>query len=397
MSKSTITDAVEFPSEFNVTKPLFAVGIVGLLASGVGYYLNHVQFFYSYLTSFVFFTSIALGALILLMIHHITRSSWGVALRRIPEVLSSNIWIWAIFIIPVLLGLHSIYHWTHDDVVAADKILKGKTPYLNEPFFIIRQIIYFTVWGYMGYRLHKSSVEQDETGDWGLQTLQRKISGPGILIFAITVAFASFDWLMSVDPHWFSTMFGVYFFAMSFQVLFPVLILMVFFLHRNGILNNTIRMPHLFDLGMWFFAFTIFYAYIAFSQLLLIYYANMPEETLWFYHRLEGSWKYISYALIFGRFVIPFLMLLNRSAKKNPKILLSSSILVVAIHYIELYWIVMPALNEHGVHISWMDISTLLGLGGIFFGLFFYKFKRHKMVPVNDPNLPESLDKHYTN
>lgn len=396
MSKPNITDAVEFPSHLNIVKPCLGVGIIGIIASLVGYFINTEQFFFSYLTSFTFFTSFGLAALILVMVHHITRSSWGVVLRRIPEAFSSNLWIWAIFAIPVILGIHSLYHWSHEDAVATDKILAGKVPYLNEPFFIIRQVLYFSIWGWLGYRLHKTSVEQDETGDWGIQTLQRKISAPGILLFALTLAFASFDWLMSLDPHWFSTMFGVYFFAMSFQALFPLLILLVFFLHSKGLLKNTIGIAHIYDLGAWFFAFTIFYAYIAFSQFMLIYYANIPEETLWFYHRMEGSWAFISYSLILGRFVIPFLVLLNRSAKKNPRVLLVTSGLVILMHFIELYWIAMPVLSEHGIHFSWMDISTLLGLGGFFFALFFYRFKQHKMVPVNDPRLAESLQKHYT-
>ena len=394
-SSPKISDSLRFPENLEITKTLYGIGIVGLIASGVGYFLNAEQFFFSYLTSFTYFTSFALAALILLMIHHITQSSWGVVIRRIPEAFSSNIWIWAIFIIPVLLGMHSLYHWTHTEDVLADPILAGKMPYLNEPFFVIRQVIYFTIWGFLGYRLHKVSVEMDKTGDWGLTQLLKKYSAPGILIFALTVAFASFDWLMSLDPHWFSTMFGVYFFAMSIQALFPLMILMIFWMQKNGILENTISKSHIYDMGAWFFGFTIFYAYIAFSQLLLIYYANIPEETLWFYHRLEGSWAFVSYSLLFGRFILPFILLLNRDSKHSKKMLIFVSVLVLFMHFLELYWIAMPILYHHGVHVSWMDITTLFGLGGIFFGLFFQRFKKHNMVPINDPKLAGSLDKHY--
>ncbi len=390
-----ITDSLQFPEKLDVTKTFFGFGAVGLIASGVGYFLNAEQFFFSYLTSFAFFTSIALASLILLMIHHITRSSWGVVIRRIPEAFASNLWIWSIFIIPILLGMHTLYHWTHADAVAQDPILAGKTAYLNTPFFVIRQFIYFGIWGFLGYKLHKVSVQMDKTNNWGLMELLKKLSAPGILIFALTIAFASFDWLMSLDPHWFSTMFGVYYFAMSFQALFPILILIVFWMHKNGILENTIQKSHIYDLGAWFFGFTIFYAYIAFSQFLLIYYANIPEETLWFYHRLEGSWAYISYSLIICRFAIPFIVLLNRDTKHNHKVLTFVSILVIAMHVIELYWIVMPTLHHHGVSISWLDFATLIGLGGIFMGLFFKRLKKHNLVPVNDPNLPESLHKTY--
>jgi len=394
-SSPKFTDSVEFPSGIATTKTLFGIGIAGLIASGVGYFLNHEQFFFSYLTSYTFFTTFALAALFLVMIHHITRSSWGTVLRRIPEAFSSYIWIWAIFFIPVLLGMGTLYSWTDPSYVTGDPIMEGKVPYLNEPFFIIRQILYFGVWGWLGYRLHQLSVEMDRTKDWGITTLMRKISAPGILIFSLTIAFASFDWLMSLDAHWFSTMFGVYFFAMSFQALFPMLILLVFWMHKQGILKNTIKQVHIYDLGAWFFAFTVFYAYIAFSQFLLIYYANIPEATLWYYHRLEGSWAFISYSLIGGRFILPFIVLLNRDSKHNSTMLLVTSVVVLFMHFIELYWIAMPIMDHHGISISWMDITTILGLGGIFFGLFFQKFRKHSMIPVNDPYLVESIAKPY--
>ncbi|TVQ65094.1 MAG: hypothetical protein EA360_10695 [Balneolaceae bacterium] len=394
-TSSKLTDSVQFPDNLNLVKTFYGFGAVGLIASLAGYFLNSEQFFFSYLTSFTFFTSIALASLILVMIHHITKSSWGTVIRRIPESFSSNLWIWSIFVIPVLLGMSTLYSWTNTAYVANDPIMLGKVPYLNEPFFIIRQIFYFAVWGYMGYRLHKISIEMDNTNNWGLVQALRKISAPGILIFSLTVAFASFDWLMSLDAHWFSTMFGVYFFAMSFQVLFPIIILMVFWMHKNGILKNTIGKAHIYDLGAWFFGFSVFYAYIAFSQFLLIYYANIPEETLWFYHRLEGSWSFVTYAILIGRFVLPFIVLLNRDLKHNNNLLIGVSVLVIVMHIVELHWIVMPVLSHSGISLSWLDLATFVGLGGVFMGLFFQQLKKNNLVPVNDPQLAESLSKHY--
>ena len=395
MSKPKITDSLEFPAENNASRYLIGFGVAGIIASAIGYFLNADQFFYSYLNSFVFFTSIGLGALFLVMIHHITRSEWGIVLRRIPEALSSNLLVWGIFFAPVLLGMHNLYHWTHEEAVANDHILQGKVPYLNIPFFVARQFIFFGIWGFLGYKLHKTSVNQDESGDWGLQTLQRKISAPGILLFGFTLAFASFDWLMSLDPHWFSTMFGVYFFSMSFQAIFAVLILMVFYLHRNGLLTNTINDSHIHDLGNWMFAFTVFYAYIAFSQFLLIYYANIPEETIWYYHRLEHGWQYATYFILFGRFVIPFLVLLNRPSKSNRTVLMTMAILILVSHFVEVLWLTLPtAGEEYGFSINWMTITSFIGLGGIFLGLFFNRFAKHSMVPKNDPKLEQSLAKH---
>ncbi len=390
-----LADSVQFPAHKDATKAFYGVGIAGLIASAVGYFLNADQFFFSYLTSFTFFTSFALAGLILVMIHHITKSSWGAVIRRIPESLFSKLWIWALFFIPVLLGLSNLYSWTNTEYVAADPIMLGKVPYLNEPFFLIRQVLYFAIWGFFGYKLHQVSIKMDRTRDWGLTALLRKLSAPGILIFSFTVAFASFDWLMSLDAHWFSTMFPVYFFSMSIQALFPFIILFIFWMHKNDMLKNTIEKAHIYDLGAWFFGFTVFYAYIAFSQFLLQYYANIPEETLWFYFRMEGSWAVITYMLLFGRFVIPFFLLLNRDTKHNKTLLIITSVLVLVMHYIEFNWIVMPVLHGEGFTFSWLDVTTLVGLGGIFMGMFFQTFKNNNMVPVNDPNLPDSLHKEY--
>jgi len=394
MSKPKITDSLEFPADLNITKTLFGVGIVGLLATGVGYFLEHDQFFFSYLVSFTFFSSIALASLFFVMLQHLTRSEWSAVLRRIPEAISSNIWIWGLFIIPVLLGMHSLYHWTHADAVASDPVLQGKVPYLNTPFFIVRQFIYFGLWSFLGYQMYNKSVEMDNTGDWGLQTLLRRTSGPGLFFFAITLAFASFDWLMALDPHWYSTIFGVYYFAMSFQGLFAVLILIIMYLWKQGLLTSTIQQGHIYDLGVQMFGFTVFYGYIAFSQFLLIYYANIPEETVWYLERLSGGYEYLAYFYLFGRFVIPFVLLLSKEAKSNYKLVTSISILILVSHLVELYWIVMPVLNHHGFHLNWMTITSFIGLGGIFLGLFFYRFKQNKMVPVNDPKLADSLNKH---
>lgn len=394
MSEHHTTDTLDYPDDLNVKKPLFAVGIVALIASFIGYFLDHDQFFFSYLTSFSFFSSIALAALFFVMLQHLTRSHWSVVLRRIPESISANIWIWGLFIIPVLLGIHSLYHWSHADAIAHDPVLQHKEPFLNSTFFVIRQIIYFAIWGFLGWRMHNKSVEMDKTGDWGLQTLLRRTSGPGIFIFTITLAFASFDWLMSLDPHWYSTMFGVYFFAMAFQSMFAVLVLAVIFLWSKGLLKNTLQKSHLYDLSVQMFGFTIFYAYIAFSQFLLIFYANIPEETVWFLERFNGGYEYLAYFYLFGRFVIPFVVLLPKKAKSNPAIVGSIAGLILLSHLVELYWIVMPVLDHHGLHFNWMLITSFIGLGGIFTGLFFHTFSKEQMIPVNDPKIEESLRKH---
>lgn len=394
MHHAKITDNLTYPEQENTHKLFFGIAIVGALASVLGYFSNPDQFFFSYLTSFAFFASITLGCLFFVMIHHITRSDYGVTLRRIPETFAKNIYVFGFLFIPIVIGVENLYLWTDEELLASSALIAGKTPYLNIPFFIARNILYFVVWGYMGYKLYKNSVAMDKTGDWGLELAQRKIAGPGLFIFGFTVSFAAFDWMMSLDPPWFSTMFGVYYFAMTFQVFFAVTIVTVLFLHKKGLLLNTIRLPHLTDMSRLMFGFTVFYAYIAFSQYFLIYYANIPEETLWYYHRLEGSWENFTWLLLVGRFIIPFVLLLPAAAKANMKLVGAISVWIIIVHFIELHWIIMPTIHHHGIHFHWLDITTLLAIGGLVIGLFFQQLKKENMVANNDPKIETSLNKH---
>jgi len=282
MKDNHLHDSLEFPNGKKLVQGLYSISIAAILASIIGYFVidEKAQFFFSWLTAFAYIASIGLGALAFLIIQHVTRSKWSVVIRRIPEAISANLWVLAICFIPVAIGMSYLFHWTNAEAVEADKLLLAKEAYLNIPFFIARNVIYFLLWGFVGFRLYKKSVDMDNTGDWGIQTSLRRLSGPMIPIVGFSIAFASFDWLMSLDPHWFSTMFGVYFFAMSFQVLFPVMILITFYLHSKGLLTHTIGQSHIESMGKLFFGFTVFYAYIAFCQFMLIYYANIPDETL---------------------------------------------------------------------------------------------------------------------
>jgi hypothetical protein len=395
MAQTKLTDSLQFPDSANPTKIFLSIGALGVVASLVGVVVNYEQFLHSYLTSFTFFMSIALASLFLVMIHHITRSSWGTTLRRIPETFFSYVWVLGILFIPVLLGISSLYGWAGEQTGGDfyTNLQEYKSPYLNTTFFIIRNIIYFTIWSFLGYKLYSSSIEMDDASDWSIDTRFRKISAPGIFLFGFTVAFASFDWIMTLKFDWYSTMFGVYYFAMSFQAIFAILLLVIFYLRKKGLLLNTINRAHIRDLGNWLFAFSVFYTYIAFGQFFLIYYANIPEATLFFYYRMDGNWEYLLYATLVGRFLIPFILLLSKPAKANYSILAFVSVVVVFSHIMELYWLIMPALHD-SFSFHWLDIATFIGLAGIFFSLFFFNFKQHSMVPKNDPHLAESLNKH---
>ncbi len=395
MAQHTLTDNLQFPESDSLAKAFFGVAVVGIVASLIGFFVNTEQFYFSYLTNFSFVATISLAALFFVMLQHITSSSWSVVLRRIPETFAYLLFMLAILFIPIFFGMQHLYEWSRPEVLAADDLAQYKEPYLNTTFFIIRNIFYFVIWSFLGWKLYQNSVKMDKQGaDASTYKSQKIISGPGILLFGFTVAFASFDWLMSLEFHWFSTMFGVYLFAMSFQVFLAIAILICLYLRKQGLLRNTIRMPHFEDLGKLLFGFTVFYAYIAFSQFMLYYYANIPEHTMWYYNRLQGSWETITWMLLFGRFVVPFILLLGLWAKSNLKLLAGLSVLIVVMHFIEVFWIVTPVLHEAGITVHWLDITLLLAFAGLFFGLFFQKFKSNSMVPKNDPLLAESLNKH---
>lgn len=391
---TTLTDQLTFPEENRIATAFFAVGFVGIALSLIGLFVNTEQFFFSYLTSFTFIASLVLGALFFVMLQHITRSGWSVVLRRIPETISYQLlWLGLLFV-PILFGMEFLYEWTRAELIATDELIQHKRPYLNIPFFIVRNVIYFAVWAFLAYKLYRNSVAMDRGANTDIDRQQRVISAPGILVFAFTVAFASFDWMMSMDSGWFSTMFGVYFFAMSVQSVLALVIVLVIYLLSKGLLTNTINNSHIHDMGALLFGFTVFYAYIAFSQFLLIYYANFPKEILWYYYRFEGSWIILAYLFLIGRFALPFVILLGKKAKSNHKILMGVSIWIILLQFLELYWIVMPILHQGAISVHWLDITLLLAFFGVSAGLFFRQFSRHSMVPKNDPLLAESLNKH---
>lgn len=378
-----------------ISKLALLVGVAGLILSGVGYFLNAKQFFFSYLTAFTFWITVGLGGLFFTMLHHLTSATWSVVLRRFVEAVMVSLPIMIILFLPVILGMHDLYHWTHEDAVAQDAVLQKKAPYLNVPFFLIRTLIYFGVWFLLARVLYGASLQEDKTPSADLTMKMKRVSAPGMVAFAFTLTFAAFDWMMSLDAHWYSTIFGVYVFSGSVLAILAFVTLVAYYLRRNKVLEDVITIEHFHDLGKLLFAFTVFWAYIAFSQFMLIWYGNIPEETVWFKHRWVGSWKAVSMIILFGHFVIPFIVLITRAAKRNLRILSFISVWFLVMHWIDLYWIIQPNLHHEGAHFSWMDLTTMAGVGGIFFWLFWTRFASQPLIPVNDPKLEASI--HFEN
>jgi hypothetical protein len=376
-------------------KPALISGAVGVVLSIVAAFADHEQFYFSYLTAYTFWAGIMLGGLFFTMIHNISGAVWSVVLRRIMESLMSAAPLIAVLFIPLIFGIHDLYHWSHEEAVAGDALLQKKAGYLNIPFFVIRSAVYLILWILLAMLLYRKSIAQDKAYDAGQVMKIKRISAPGIVVFALTITFAAFDWLMSLDPHWYSTIFGVYIFAGSFLAAQAFIILFGLGYRKKGILQDVITVEHYHDLAKFLFAFTIFWGYMAFSQYFLIWYANIPEETVWYMHRWEGNWKFITMILVFGHFLIPFLGLMPRAAKRNITYLKAMAIWILVMHFVDLYWIVMPTLHAHGFQLSWIDPAAFLAVGGIFVWYVARKYNAGALVPVNDPKLEESI--HHVN
>jgi len=364
------------------------LGAIGCAVLGAS---NPKQFFFSWLVSFLFFLTLALGALFFVLIQYASQGGWGIVLRRVGETTFATLPVLAVLFLPLLFGLRDVYSWTVPGAAERDALLKWKEPFLNVPFFLIRAALYFGIWSFVAAMYYRGSRAQDATGDPAMAARLRRFAGPSIIVLALTQTFASVDWIMSLTPHWYSTMFGVYFFAGSFVGFIALLSIVASAMPGAGLLDTVITAEHLHDVGKFLFAFTAFWAYIAFSQFFLMWYANLPEETIWYQARLQGSWKAVSILLIAGHFVAPFFYLMGRAVKRRPVTLAIGGVWVLAMHFVDVYWQVMPTLHAEGVRVSALDVAAFLTIGGCFVAAASWLMRRQALVPIGDPRLAESL------
>ncbi len=370
------------------------LGVLGLAAAGfLGFAQegNTEHFYSAWLVNFCFFLSITLGGLFFVLAQHLTGATWSVVVRRLAEVVASNAWLMLLLFVPIVLGMKTLFPWANPEVVSGDHILEGKASFLNQNFFLIRSGIYFLVWILASQYFLRRSTGQDETGDIGTTLSMEKTAAPITLLFAVTVTFASFDYLMSLEPHWFSTIFGVYYFAGSFLCFVAFLSATVLFLQGRGRMKAAVTPEHYYDLGKWMFAFTVFWAYIGFSQYFLIWYANIPEETGWYYVRQNNGWTTLSWIMLIGHFIIPFLGLLPRPIKKNPVTLGFWAVYIMIMHWLDVFWIAIPNAYPNGIPFHPLYIACFLGMGGLYVAFVALGLKNRSLVPARDPRLPESL------
>jgi hypothetical protein len=351
---------------------------------------------FAYLTAWVFVTSISVGALAWLMLLHLAGAVWSVAVRRLIENLTRPLpWI-ALGFLPIALDLKSLYTWADPQRLAADPELARKAVWLNPQLFVARAAVYLVLWALIAGILGRKSNRQDQTGDPPESNSMRATSAWGLIVLGATTAFAAFDWMMSLDPHWVSTIFGVYFWTGSLLGSLAALILTVVCFRSLGVLGHTITVEHLHDLAKLLFSFVVFWAYIAFSQYFLIWYANLPEETGWYITRRSGSWNILSWGLFFGHFVVPFVMLLSREVRRDPFWLGFMAAWILVFHYLDFYWLIMPVLHPERAEPSWLDVSVLLTLVFLFGAIVAHACRGRALVPVGDPCLADSVAFHQT-
>lgn len=399
MSHSPTVDKVE-PKKFELSSQakmvMYVLMAVGALALIAGFFVDKERAFHSYLTSYFYFVSLAIGGMFFTAIQHATNAGWSVNIRRISESFTSFLPVVLVGAFGVLAGGSFLYIWLDPQVVANDPILMGKSGYLNMTFFAVRLIGIAAIWMFFAKKIIGYSLKQDASGDESLTKKMVPWSIGFILVFALSYSLYSVDLIMSLEPHWFSTIFGVYCFAGAFQSALAMMILFTLFCQSKGWVTGLMTEEHVHDLAKFLKGFTVFWAYIAFSQFMLIWYANLPEETIFYIHRSHGGWMMLSVILLVFKFVVPFVALLPRWAKRTPAHLVCVCILVLIMQYVDIYWLVYPNYNNEHLSFSWMELGMFVGFLGLFLFLATRFLSKNNLVPIKDPRIHESLSHHVT-
>jgi uncharacterized membrane protein YciS (DUF1049 family) len=361
------------------------LGAIGLVACVLGEVIAPQQFFISWLVALLFWLGIALGSLAWAMIHHLTGGRWGYSVRRFFEAAMSTLPLIAALFIPVFLGTARLFPWARAADRAGDEVLQHRASYMNEPAFIIRAVLLFAIWITIAHLLRKWSAEQDKTGNVEATKKLRGLSGPGLVIYPLTVTFGSVDWIMSTERHWFSTMFPILICIGQMLAALAFSILLLAWLEPRTAIAQASGPKAFHDLGNLLLALTMMWAYLAFGQLLIIWSGDLPHEISWYLHRIAGNWKIVAWFLFLFHFLLPFFALLSRRNKSRLFILTAIAATVFLAHTVEVWWLVAPSFFNAGMHLHWMDLAAFAGIGGLWFAFFIDRLQRQPLVPLNDP------------
>jgi hypothetical protein len=373
-------------------KTIYSVSIlIGILAFAAGLLKDEQRIWFSFLVSFFYFICLGLGGLFFAALNHMTSAGWSVNIRRITESLTAFLPIGAIAAVVLLFGAKKIYIWLDPEIVKHDAVIAVKHAYLNFGALLTRLVVFIGMWLIFSKVIVGNSIKQDETGDEQLTIKNKAVSVAFILLFALSFSLFTVDTLMSLEPHWYSTIFGVYCFAGLFQSSLAVITIITVYLVNKGLLRGLVSDHHLHDMGKYMMAFTVFYAYIAFSQFMLIWYANLPEETIFYLNRANGGWLLISWSLLIFKFIVPFLLLLPKWAKRNHAQLVMVAIIILIMQFVDIYWLVYPNLDNNQVLFGWQEVGIFIGFLGLFIMSVTRFLSKNNLVPIKDPRIQESI------
>ncbi len=362
-----------------------AVLLAVCVAAGVA---DKTQFFHSYLIAFVFWIGVSLGSLALLMVQHLTGGRWALVIRRILEAGTRTLPLMAIAALPVIAGIKTLYVWSRPG--QTDPVILAKQSYLNPQFFSVRMVFYFAVWFTLSHFLNKWSKQEDEGGAClALWMRLEGLSGIGLVLYGFTVTFAGIDWVMSLEPQWYSTIYGMLFMVGQALTAMAFAIIMLVWLSDRKPLSQVVRPAQFQDLGSFLLTFVMLWAYLEFSQFLIIWGGNLSDEIPWYIRRMEGVWGHIGLLLVILSFFFPFFLLLFRHVKRRTRSLVIVAFIVLLMRLVDTYWMVLPAFGGGNIRLNWMDVALPLGMGGIWFAYFLWQLQRMPLLPVHDPRMEE--------
>lgn len=377
----------------NIQRALLLLTAVGGIALGITFFKDQPRAWANFLLNNFYFFSIALSGLFFISIHHVSSASWGTGLRRVPEAMTLFLPVSVVLMMFLFFAMPSLYHWSHPDFIAHDPILQSKKPYLNLPFFYFRWILFSLAWLWFAKKMRDYSLEQDRTGDPSLTQKNLRLGAIFLVVFSLTYSLTSYDWIMSLEPHWYSTIFSVYTFAGLFLHGIAMITLIVLFLKSQGYLKGVINENHLHDLGKLIFAFSTFWAYIWFFQYMLIWYANLPEETIYYHIRHQNGWMVLFVLNLILNWIVPFFVLLPRGAKRNEKVLWGVCLLLWGAYWLDLYLMIIPGTLTK-ITLGWVEILSAIGFTSLFFFVVLKALSRVPLAPYRDPYFEESVRHH---
>jgi hypothetical protein len=369
-------------------------GALGIAAMVAGWFMNgRAAFVQSYLIGYIFWMGITLGSLALLMVQYLSGGAWGMVSRRIFEASTRCLPVMAVLFIPIAMNLPVLYEWVRPEA-ASNHVIHLKAAYLNANFFRARAVMFFVIWGTLAFLLNKWSKEQDDNAPrlpGPKDGRMRVLSGPGLVLYVLTLTLMSVDWVMSLEPEFYSTIFGILMLGGQGLSTLAFTIIILAALVRFKPMSDVVEADHFHDLGKLMLAFTMLWAYFNVSQLIIIWSGNLPEEIPWYIERLHGAWAPVAAAVLIGHFVLPFALLLSRTLKRNAAMISKLAFFVLFMRVIDLIWTIGPVFRHQTSTIHWLDFATVIGIGGIWLAVFFTNLAGRALLPAHDPYFKEAL------